>query len=86
MWLASKTGVFTYLCIFLAKEFGNQRNEKKRRKTKGEILKKVKDSIMLEEIASKDTEKTAKSVKSSDEAVEAVNNMEKIVKSNSNIY
>ena len=41
---------------------------------------------MLEEIANKDTEKTAKSVKSSDEAVEAVNNMETIVKSNSNIY
>ena len=48
-------------------------------------MKKVKDSIMLEEIASKDIEKTA-SVKSSDEAVEAVNNMEKIVRSNSNIY
>ena len=48
-------------------------------------MKKVKDSIMLEEIASKDIEKIA-SVKSSDEAVEAVNNMEKIVKSNSNIY
>ena len=66
---------------FLAKEFGNRRNEKKNKK-KEEILKKVKDSIMIEEIVNEDIEKTTKSVKSPDEAVEAVNNMEKIIKSN----
>ena len=32
MWLASRTGVFTYFCIFLAKEFGNKRNEKTNQK------------------------------------------------------
>ena len=30
MWLASRTGLFTYFCIFLAKEFGNRRNKKKK--------------------------------------------------------
>ena len=44
-------------------------------KTKDKILKKVKDLIMIEEIVNEDLEKTAKSVKSSDEAVEAVNNV-----------
>ena len=38
-----------------------------------EILKKVKDSIMIEEIVNEDIEKTAKSVNSTDEAVEALN-------------
>ena len=37
---------------------------------------------MGEEIINKDMEKTAKSVKSQEEAVEAVNNMEKVIKSN----
>ena len=37
---------------------------------------------MIEEIANEDIEKTAKSVKSPDEAAEAVNNIEKITKSN----
>ena len=33
MWLASRTDVFTYFCIFFqAKEFGNQQNEKKSQK------------------------------------------------------
>ena len=36
---------------------------------------------MIEEIVNEDIERTAKSVKSSEEAVEAVNNMEKIIKS-----
>ena len=56
--------------------------KKRIRKTKEEILKKVKDSIMIEETVNEDIEKTAKSVKSPDEAVEKVNNMEKVIKSN----
>ena len=29
MWLASRIGIFTYFCIFLAKEFGNRLSETK---------------------------------------------------------
>ena len=29
MWLGSRIGVFTYFCIFLAKEFGNRLSERK---------------------------------------------------------
>ena len=36
---------------------------------------------MIEEIVNEDIEKTAKSVKSPEQAVEAVNNAEKIIKS-----
>ena len=34
MWLVSRTGVFTYFCIFsfLAKEVGKRRNKKKKKK------------------------------------------------------
>ena len=68
--------------FFPVKEFGNQQNGKKRIKTnKEEILKKVKESIMWEEIVNNDIEKTV-SVKSLEEAVEAVKNMEKVIKSN----
>ena len=49
---------------------------KKRIRKKEDILKNVKDSIMIEEIVNEDIEKTTKSVKSPD------NNMEKIIKSN----
>ena len=42
MWLASRTGLFTCFCIFLAKEFGIQQNEKWIRKIKEKILRKVK--------------------------------------------
>ena len=37
---------------------------------------------MIAEIANEDIEKTAKSVKSPEEALEAANNMETIIKSN----
>ena len=57
------------------------KTKKRIRKTKEEILKKVKVLILIGEIVNKDIEKTAKSVKNSEEAVEAVNNMEKIIKS-----
>ena len=69
--------MFTYFCFFfLAKELGNRWNEKKRiRKTIEEILQKVKESIMIEEIVNEDIEKTEKSFKSPEQAVEAINNM-----------
>ena len=51
------------------------------RKTKEEILKKVKESIMIEEIVNEDIEKIAKSVKTSGEAAETVNSIDKIVES-----
>ena len=55
---------------------GNRWNEKKRiRKTIEEILQKVKESIMIEEIVNEDIEKTEKGFKSPEQAVEAINNM-----------
>ena len=39
MWLASRTNVFTCFCIFLAKEFGNPRDEKKNQKNQRRIFK-----------------------------------------------
>ena len=57
------------------------KRKKELKKNKEEILKKVKESIMGEEIVNEDIEKKAKSVKSPEEAVEAVNNMEKVIKS-----
>ena len=51
------------------------------RKTKDEVLRKVKESIMINEIVNEDFKKTTKSVKSSEKAVEVVNEMEKIIKS-----
>ena len=59
MWLACRTGVFTYFCVFLAKQIGKRRNEK----TKEEILKKVKNSIIIEEIVNEDIEKQQKVLK-----------------------
>ena len=50
------------------------------RKTKKEVLRKVKESIMIDEIVNEDIEKTTKNVKSSEEAEEVVNKMEKIIK------
>ena len=78
MWLVSRTGVFTYFCNFSAKNFGNQRNENRIRKTKEQTLKKMYESIIVNEIVNQYIEKTAKNVKSSDEAVEVIHNMEKI--------
>ena len=45
-------------------------------------MKKVKHLIMIEEIVNEDLEKTAKSVKSSDEVAEAVNKMKKSITRN----
>ena len=50
------------------------------RKTKKEVLRKVKESIMIDEIVNEDIEKTTKNVKSSEEVEEAVNKMETIIK------
>ena len=77
MWLASRTGLFTYFCIFQLNNLKTDETKRKRGKPKGEILKQLKDSIMTEEIVNEDIEKTSNSIKSQDEAVEAVNNMEK---------
>ena len=55
--------IYLVLYIFLAKEFGNQRNEKRNKKNQIEILKKVKDWIMIEEIMNEDIEKQQKVLK-----------------------
>ena len=59
--------------------------KRRMRKTKEEILKKVRDSIMTEEIVNEDFEKTSNSIKSPDEVVDAVNNMKKIILSKKSI-
>ena len=73
-----------YLLIFVFFELKNLETEKTKkriRKTKEKILEKVKESIMIEEIVeTKISKKTAKNVKSPEQAVEAVNNMEKLLK------
>ena len=58
------------------------------RKTKEKIFKKLKDSMMMmmmmmmmEEVVNEDFEKTSNSMKSPGEAVDVVNNMEKIIRS-----
>ena len=60
-------------------------DETKRRikKTKEKIFKKLKDSMMMmmEEVVNEDFEKTSNSMKSPGEAVDVVNNMEKIIRS-----
>ena len=53
--------------------------EKRIRKTKEDIFEKVKDSIMMEEIVNEDFEKTSNTVKSPDEALDAVNDMQKLL-------
>ena len=53
--------------------------EKRIRKTKEDILEKVKDSIMMEEIVNEDFEKTSNTVKSPNEALDAVNDMQKLL-------
>ena len=61
MWLASTTGVFTYFRIFSQlKNLETDETKKRIRKTKEEILKKMKDSIMIEEIVNEDIEKNSK--------------------------
>ena len=73
-----------YLLIFVFFELKNLETEKTKkriRKTKEKILEKVKESIMIEEIVeTKISKKTAKNVKSPEQAVEAVNNIEKLLK------
>ena len=55
------------------------KTEKRIRKTKEDIFEKVKDSIMMEEIVNEDFEKTSNTVKSPDEALDAVNDMQKLL-------
>ena len=53
--------------------------EKRIRKTKEDIFEKVKDWIMMDEIVNEDFEKTSNTVKSPDEALDAVNDMQKLL-------
>ena len=46
------------------------------------MIKRVKDSILTDEIANQDIENKAKNVKSLEEAVEVVNEMEEIIRNN----
>ena len=83
MWLVSRTGAFTYFCFFFQlKNLETDETKQRIATTKEEILKIVKDSITREEIVNEDFEKTSNSIKSQDEAVDAFNNMEKIIRSN----
>ena len=81
-----KTGLFTYICIFSGKKIWNQKKKKKNQKNqKGNF--KIDERVNSDRGSSywkniEDIEKTAESVKSLEEAVEVVNNMEKIIKSN----
>ena len=62
------------------KNLETDKTNRRIRKTKEDILRKVKDSIMIEEIVNKDIEKTSICIKSPGEAVQAVNNMEKNIR------
>ena len=52
MWLASRTGVFTYFCIFQLKKLETDKTEKR--------IRKAKEGIVMEEIVNKDVKKTSK--------------------------
>ena len=73
---------FTLLPLesIVLKNLETDKTNRRIRKTKEDILRKVKDSIMIEEIVNKDIEKTSICIKSPDEAVQAVNNMEKNIR------
>ena len=57
----------------------NYETKKRIGKTKEDIFEKVKDSIMMEEIVNEDFEKTSNTIKSPDEALDAVNDMQKLL-------
>ena len=80
MWLVYRTGVFTYSCfLFLDKKHRNWQNKKKNRKNQRGIFKKVKDSVMMEEIFNEDFQKILNSIKCPGEAVDVVSNIEKLL-------
>ena len=81
MWLVSRTGVFTYFrCFFQLKNLETAETKRRMRKTKEEIFTKVKN-LAMEEIVNEDFKKTLNSIKSPDEAADAVNNIEKNIRS-----
>ena len=57
VWVASRTGVFTYFYL------QTDKTKKRIRKTKEEILEKVKESIMIEEVFNEDIKKQQKVLK-----------------------
>ena len=79
-----RTGLFTYICIFSAKEIWNRKKKNQKNQRRNfkidERVNSDRGSSYWKNI--EDIEKTAESVKSLEEAVEVVNNMEKIIKSN----
>ena len=54
MWLGSRIGVFTYFCIFLAKEFGNRLSE---RKNEEALKKKQRKNEKTEKVKSFDNDR-----------------------------
>ena len=67
--------------FFLAEELVNEQKKRRIRKTKEDIFKKVTGSIMMEEIANEDFQKTSSSIKSPDKEVDDINYMEKNIRS-----
>ena len=62
MWLGSRTYLLIFV-LFQLKNLETDPTKKRIRKTKEEILKKVKESIMIDEIANEDIKKQQKVLK-----------------------
>ena len=62
MWLGSRTYLLIFV-LFQLKNLETDATKKRIRKTKEEILKKVKESIMIDEIANEDIKKQQKVLK-----------------------
>ena len=62
MWLGSRTYLLIFV-LFQLKNLETNATKKRIRKTKEEILKKVKESIMIDEIANEDIKKQQKVLK-----------------------
>ena len=63
------------------KNFETEETTKKIKKTKEEIMKQLKESIMSEENLRRDIKESTRKVKNSDEVAEVVKEMEKTLKS-----
>ena len=82
MWLAIRNGVFTQFLYFQLTSLDTDETTRTITKTKEETIKRVKEPILIDEIANQDVENKAKKVKNLEEAVEVVNDMQKIIRSN----
>ena len=71
MWLAFRTGIF-----FFSADTEIPKQPHKIKKTKDEIMKYVRKSIMSYEIVNQDIENTGKNIKSSEEVMEVVKEIE----------